>query len=46
VTGRRGAWTEAEDIKLKDAVQTHGGKNWEKIAELVPDRMKKTVQKR
>jgi hypothetical protein len=40
-TGRtRGTWTEDEDIKLKDAVQTHGGKNWVAIAALVPGRTK------
>jgi hypothetical protein len=35
---RRGKWAEDEDIKLKDAVQTHGGKHWGAIAALVPDR--------
>jgi hypothetical protein len=35
--GRTGKWTEDEDSKLKDAVQTHGGKNWDGIAALVPD---------
>jgi hypothetical protein len=35
------SWSEYEDIKLKDAVQTHGGKCWEKIAVLVPGRTKK-----
>jgi hypothetical protein len=35
-SNERGArWTEVEDIKLKDAVQTHGGKNWGAIAALV-----------
>jgi myb proto-oncogene protein len=38
--GRAGAWTEDEDIKLKAAVQTHGGKNWDAIAALVPGRTK------
>jgi myb proto-oncogene protein len=37
-TGRTGKWVEDEDIKLKDAAQTHGGKNWGAIAALVPDR--------
>jgi hypothetical protein len=37
-TGRTGRWGEYEDIKLKDAVQTHGGKNWGAIAALVPGR--------
>jgi hypothetical protein len=36
--GRKGKWTEDEDTKLKDAVQTHGGKNWDAIAVLVPGR--------
>jgi hypothetical protein len=35
---RKGKWTEDEDIKLKAAVQTHGGKNWAAIAVLVPGR--------
>jgi hypothetical protein len=38
--GRIGKWVEDEDIELKNAVQTHGGKNWEKIAALVPGRTK------
>ena len=45
MTGRTGKWGEDEEIKLKDAVQTmavqtHGGKNWDAIAALVPDRTK------
>jgi hypothetical protein len=36
--GRKGKWDEDEDSKLKDAVQTHGGKNWAAIAALVPGR--------
>jgi hypothetical protein len=39
-SGRTGHWTEDEDIKLKDAVQTHGGKNWSGISALVPGRTK------
>jgi hypothetical protein len=39
-SGRSSNWTEAEDAKLKDSVQTHGGKNWEAIATLVPGRTK------
>jgi hypothetical protein len=35
---RTGKWTEEEDSKLKDAVQTNRGKNWVTIAELVPGR--------
>jgi hypothetical protein len=41
--GRTGSWAEDEDLKLKAAVQTHGGKNWNAIAALVPGRTKKTV---
>jgi hypothetical protein len=36
--GREGVWTEEEDSKLKDTVQTHGGKNWDAIAVLVSGR--------
>jgi hypothetical protein len=32
---RMGRWTKDEDSKLKDAVKTHGGKNWDAIAELI-----------
>jgi hypothetical protein len=46
VTGRKSNWTADEDIKLKDAVQRHGGKNWETIAALVPGRTKKQCRKR
>jgi hypothetical protein len=38
--GRTGKWTALEDSKLKDAVQTHGAKNWKEIAVLVPGRTK------
>jgi hypothetical protein len=37
-TGHKGKWTAAETIKLKDAVQMHGGNNWRAIAALVPGR--------
>jgi myb proto-oncogene protein len=37
---RRGKWTEDEDAKLKNAVQTHGANNWPLIAALVPGRTK------
>jgi hypothetical protein len=37
---RTGKWSEDEDIKLKDAVQMHGGKKWGAIAALVPGRTK------
>ena len=43
---RTGTWTEGEDSTLKDAVQTHGGKNWGAIAALVPDRTKSQCQSR
>jgi myb proto-oncogene protein len=36
-----GKWTEPEDSNLKDAVRTHGGKNWGAIAALVPGRLEK-----
>jgi hypothetical protein len=35
---RTGKWSEDEDIKLKEAVETHGGKNWDAITALVPGR--------
>jgi hypothetical protein len=38
--GRTGKWTEDEDLKLKNSVQTHGGTNWAAIAALVPGRTK------
>jgi hypothetical protein len=44
--GRTGKWAEDEDIKLKDAVQTHGDKNWGAIAALVPGRTLKQCNKR
>jgi myb proto-oncogene protein len=44
--GRRGEWSADEDIKLKDAVQIHGGRNWDKIAALVPGRMKNQCNSR
>jgi hypothetical protein len=37
---RTGKWTAVEDSKLKDAVQTHGGKDWAAITSLVPGRTK------
>jgi hypothetical protein len=37
--GRRtGKWTKDEDLKLKNSVQTHGGKDWVAISALVPGR--------
>jgi hypothetical protein len=44
--GRTGKWTEDEDSKLEDAVQTHGGKDWGIIAVLVPDRTGKQCRSR
>jgi hypothetical protein len=38
--GHTGKWTEDEDSKLKDAVQTHGDKDWKKTAALIPGRTK------
>jgi hypothetical protein len=40
VSGRTGKRTEVDDSKLRDAIQTHGGKNWCAIAALVPGRTK------
>jgi hypothetical protein len=39
-TASKGKWTADEDKQLKDAFRAHGGKNWEEIAALVPDRTK------
>jgi hypothetical protein len=44
--GRTGIWKEDEDIKLKNAVQKHGGKNWGAIAALVPGRTKNQCHSR
>jgi hypothetical protein len=33
-------------IKLKAAVQIHGGKNWDAVAALVPGRTRKQCQNR
>ncbi|KAL0482494.1 hypothetical protein AKO1_014472 [Acrasis kona] len=35
---RKGGWTEEEDEALREAVNTHGGKNWKKIAEMLNNR--------
>jgi hypothetical protein len=45
-SGRTGKWTEEEDLKLKNSVQTHGGKNWYEIASLVPGRTQKHCSNR
>jgi hypothetical protein len=43
---RVGNWTAVEDVKLKDAVKTHGGKNWVAIAALVPGRTRRQCSDR
>jgi hypothetical protein len=45
-SGRTGKWTEDEDSKLQDAVQTHGGKDWVAISALVPGRTRKQCYSR
>jgi hypothetical protein len=45
-SGRMGTWVEEEDSKLKDAVQTHGGKKWGATAALVPGRTEKQCRDR
>ena len=37
-TASRGNWTAEEDELLRFAVQQHGGRNWKKISDLIPDR--------
>jgi hypothetical protein len=39
-----GIWKDDEDIKLKAAVQRHGGKDWVAIAVLVPGRTRLQCQ--
>jgi hypothetical protein len=39
-------WSEDEDIKLKDAVETHGGKNWGAITAQVPGRTNQQCRSR
>jgi hypothetical protein len=46
VNVRKGKWGEDEDSKLRDVVQTHGGKNWDAISASVPGRTKKQCHKR
>jgi hypothetical protein len=47
LTARRAAaWTEEEDLNLKNSVEIHGGKDWEAIATLVPGRTKVQCRKR
>jgi hypothetical protein len=38
---RKGKWTADEDSKLKDAVQTHGDKDWVALSALVPGRTRR-----
>jgi hypothetical protein len=44
--GRTGKWAEDEDSKLKDAVQRHGGQDWDATTALVPGRTKHQCQSR
>jgi hypothetical protein len=44
--GKLGKWTEAEDVKLVHALQMYGGKNWDAITALVPDRTKRQCSSR
>jgi myb proto-oncogene protein len=43
---RTGKWTAVENSKLKDAVQTHGGTNWDAISALIPGRTKRQCYSR
>jgi hypothetical protein len=43
---RSGTWTEGERLKLINAVQMHGGKDWAAIARLVPGRTRKQCRNR
>jgi hypothetical protein len=45
-SGRTGEWVEDEFIKLKNAVQKHGGKDWAAITSLVPGRTRKECHRR
>jgi hypothetical protein len=45
-SGRAGKWTEDEDSKLKNAVQTLGDKDWVSISALVPGRTKRQCNNR
>jgi hypothetical protein len=44
--GRTGKWEEDEDSKLKDAIQTHGDKDWVAILSLVPGRTRHQCYRR
>jgi hypothetical protein len=41
--GRKNRWTKDEDLKLKNSVQMHGGKDWAAIAAMAPGRTKSSV---
>jgi hypothetical protein len=43
---RRGKWAVDEDLRLKNSVEMHGGKDWAAIAELVLGRTKKQCHHR
>jgi hypothetical protein len=45
-TGQKGSWTTDEDNKLRDVVQSYGGKNWDAIAALIPTRTKRQLRDR
>jgi hypothetical protein len=45
-TARAGSWTADEDKKLKDAVLTHGGKDWAAVAALIPGRTRNQCSSR
>jgi hypothetical protein len=44
--GCAGQWTEDDVIKLKDAGQSHGDKNWVAIAKLVPGRTNRQCRRK
>jgi hypothetical protein len=46
VNGRTGKWGEDEDVELKDAVETHGDKDWVAVASMIPGRTRTQCYKR
>jgi hypothetical protein len=44
--GRTGKWREDEDVELKDAVETHGDKDWVAVAAMIPGRTRTQCYKR
>jgi myb proto-oncogene protein len=44
--GCTGKWTVDEDSKLKDALQTHGDKDWVELSAVVPGRTKDQCRRR